>query len=204
MATKCTRHHPSWSFYGLALSRRAFSLTLETRSAIKRLTNANGYLVSLPFLPSPSDFRRRLSPSLPLTAIWLFFAAFHGAQVATPLRPSSPARVEAKGVRQGESRAGGERAVTFVTFSLLRFSSWFAFQSRSYSPPLWCPRFFLLLPASLFATLEPSLVNAALYVFPASWIIALAAQQFQPCVFHARSFSQNHSNEAHKGFHFLK
>lgn len=95
-------------------------------------------LLSLPLglPPRPSTHNTR--------NLAFFFAAFHGAQVAVPQRPSRYRRgwrsreLKARGAGEGGgggSRAVAERAVTFVTFSLLRFSSWFAFQSHSYSPP---------------------------------------------------------------------
>lgn len=109
MATKCTRHHPSRSFYGLALSRRAFSPTLKLVERHKTLDECAWVSRFPTYFPSPSDLRRRLSPSLPpLSAIWFFFAGFRGAQVATPQRPSSPTRVEAEGIGQGGNRAANE------------------------------------------------------------------------------------------------
>lgn len=127
-ATKCTRHHPSRSFYGLALSRRAFSPALELVEHHKTLDECERVSRFPAFIPlflwSPSALIALSSPPRNLA---FFFAGFHDAQVATPQRPSSPTRVVAEGIRQGGCRAGGELAVTFVTFSLLRFSSWFAF-----------------------------------------------------------------------------
>lgn len=65
MATKCTRHHPSRSFYGLALSRRAFSPTLKLVERHKTLDECAWVSRFPTYFPSPSDLRRRLSPSVP-------------------------------------------------------------------------------------------------------------------------------------------
>lgn len=73
-----------------------------TWAAIKRLTNACGYLVSLSF-PLSYSLLAHHSHSSP--AILFFFAGFHCAQVATPQRPSSPTRVAAQGAgRHAEKR----------------------------------------------------------------------------------------------------
>lgn len=141
MATKCARHSLVAVFLqGL----RPFSSGVfpgspraqETRqAAIKRLTNASGYLVSLPTLAPANSLRRVASrsprpSSAPPRAIWRISFFFFFSSVSTRrLRPRNAHRGWWRRERRGEgdSRADRERAVTFVTFSLLRFSGWFAF-----------------------------------------------------------------------------
>lgn len=118
------------------LQPRPFSRALglvQRRAAIKRLTNANRYLVSLASLASPWPSASPINPQHPQSG---FF--FSPLSTVRRLQPRNAHRVTDEGGGRGwkarevgegggGSRAIAERAVTFVTFSLLRFSSWFAF-----------------------------------------------------------------------------
>lgn len=68
------------------------------------------FLYSLPLIPV-SAYRLSLFPS-PLSNF--FFAGFHGAQVATPQRPSSPTRVKRRRESGEEREQGGRRASCYI------------------------------------------------------------------------------------------
>lgn len=148
------------------LQPRPFSRALglvQRRAAIKRLTNANRYLVSLASLASPWSSASPINPQHPQSGF--FFAAFHGAQVAAPQRPSRYRRgVEVEGGRHGNSERGwreqGDRRASCYICNVFAFT---IFQLVCILEPLLLASLFafdsaLLFPFSLFTVFEPPLM----------------------------------------------
>lgn len=175
MATKCMWHHLSWSFYGLALSHRAFSPAFELVERHKTLDECE--LVSrfpLLFLWSSSAL---IALPFPLCNLAFFcrFPRRAGCNPATPIVVH-----EGGGGGYQARREQSERQTSCYICNVFAFT---IFQLVCILEPLLLAS--TLVPSIFFLPLSPRLPlryarNASsgccTLRLPASWTIAFAAQ----------------------------
>lgn len=151
------------------LQPRPFSRALglvQRRAAIKRLTNANRYLVSLASLASPWPSASPINPQHPQSGF--FFRRFSRCAGCSPATPIAlPTRVEVEGGWHGRSERGwreqGDRRASCYICNVFAFT---IFQLVCILEPLLLASLFvfdsaLLFPFSLYCVRTTADVDAA-------------------------------------------
>lgn len=160
---------------------RALGL-IQRRAAIKRLTNANRYLVSLASLASPWPSASPINPQHPQSGF--FFRRFPRCAGCSPATPIAlPTRVEIEGGRRGKREKGWrEQGGRWASCYICNVFAFTIFQLVCILEPLLLASLLALdsdLPPLSFLSLSSLCSNyrwCGCCTFPSLWTITLAPQ----------------------------